>query len=114
MSTDNLCFGAKIRKIGMPLHTPFLLYKKCGIRGYLFHGHVFLRHQLVHFPLRKLAHAMYRDFFRSKTEHFSRKEIDCGHMLEAPRGSSNEYPQSMFWIKNKKNRYTLANPCFSV
>ena len=26
-STHNLCFGAKIRKIGIPLHTPVLLYK---------------------------------------------------------------------------------------
>ena len=26
-STHNLCFGAKIRKIGIPLQTPFLLYK---------------------------------------------------------------------------------------
>ena len=26
------------------------------------------------------------------------------------RGGSNEYPQSMFWSKNKKNRYTPANP----
>ena len=27
-STHNLCFGAKIRKkIGMPVHTPVLLYK---------------------------------------------------------------------------------------
>ena len=27
-------------------------------------------------------------------------------MLEPPhRGGSNEYPQSMFWIKNKKIRY---------
>ena len=25
--TNNLCFGAKIRKIGIPLHTPVLLYK---------------------------------------------------------------------------------------
>ena len=25
--THNLCFGAKIRKIGIPLHTPVLLYK---------------------------------------------------------------------------------------
>ena len=28
MSTHNLCFGAKIRKIGIPLHTPVFLYKK--------------------------------------------------------------------------------------
>ena len=25
-STHNLCFGAKIRKLGIPLHTPVLLY----------------------------------------------------------------------------------------
>ena len=28
---------------------------------------------------------------------------DCGYKLEPPRrGGSNEYPQSMFWSKNKK------------
>ena len=27
VGTHNLCFGAKIRKIGIPLHTPVLLYK---------------------------------------------------------------------------------------
>ena len=27
MSTHNLCFGAKIRKIGIPLHTPVYLHK---------------------------------------------------------------------------------------
>ena len=26
----------------------------------------------------------------------------------------NEYPQSMFWITDKKNRYAPANPCFSI
>ena len=31
-STYNLCFGAKIRKIGTPLHTPVLLYIKVGFR----------------------------------------------------------------------------------
>ena len=40
------------------------------------------------------------------------QNIDCGYTLEPPqRGSSNEYPQSMFWIKN---RYTPANPSFSI
>ena len=35
-------------------------------------------------------------------------------MSELPqRGGSNEYPQSMLWIKNKENRYTPANPSFS-
>ena len=31
------------------------------------------------------------------------QNIDCGFSLEPPRrGGSNEYPQSMFWIKNKE------------
>ena len=41
------------------------------------------------------------------------QNIDCGYKLEPPRrGGSNEYPQSMFWSKHKKNRYTPANPSF--
>ena len=28
-------------------------------------------------------------------------------------GGSNVYPQSMFWSKNKKNRYTPAYPSFA-
>ena len=43
------------------------------------------------------------------------QSIDCGYTLEPPgRGSSNKYPQSMFWNKNKKNRYmyTLQTPAF--
>ena len=35
-STHNLCFGSKIKKIGIELLTPVLLYK-----GYTFHGQVF-------------------------------------------------------------------------
>ena len=31
------------------------------------------------------------------------QNIDCGYRLEPPRrGGSNQYPQSMFWSKNKK------------
>ena len=37
MCTHNLCFGAKIRKIDIPLHTPVSLYKSGAL-----HGHVFL------------------------------------------------------------------------
>ena len=68
---------------------------------------------------------IYRNFLGFKNENFHRKKvdiflifaqkIDCGYMLEPPRrGGSNEYPQSMFWSKNKKNRYTPANPSFSI
>ena len=33
------------------------------------------------------------------------QNIDCGYTLEPPRrGDSNEYPQSMFWSKNKNQR----------
>ena len=50
------------------------------------------------------------------------QNIDCGYMLEPPhggpvnprRGGSNEYPQSIFWSKKKKNRYTTANPSFAI
>ena len=39
--------------------------------------------------------------------------IDCGYTLEPlRRGGSNEYPQSMFWSKNKKNRYIPSKPQF--
>ena len=29
--------------------------------------------------------------------HISAETIDYGYSLEPPRGSSNKYPQSMFW-----------------
>ena len=39
----------------------------------------------------------------------SATNIDCGYSLEPPqRGGSNEYPQSMFLSRNKKNN---AYPC---
>ena len=37
------------------------------------------------------------------------QNIDCGYG-----GGSNEYPQSMFWSKNKKNGYTPAYPSFAI
>ena len=44
---------------------------------------------------------------------FAQKNKDCGYSLEPPRrGGSNEYPQSMFWSKNKKTGYTPAYPHF--
>ena len=60
-----------------------------------------------------------------KNENFIRKKIgifltfaqniDCGYTLEpARRGDSNEYPQSLFWSKNKKNMYTPAYPSLAI
>ena len=57
------------------------------------------------------------NFVRKKNDIFLvfAQNIDCGYTLEPPcRGGSNEYPQSMFWSKNKKNRYTPANPSFTI
>ena len=46
---------------------------------------------------------------------FFAQNIDCGYTLEPPRrGGSNEYQHSMFWSKNKKNRYTPAYPSFAI
>ena len=68
----------------------------------------------------------YTEIFKVvKNENFQQKffdiflifaqNIDCGYTLEPPpRGGSNEYPQSMFWSKNKKNRYTPAYPSFAI
>ena len=43
------------------------------------------------------------------------QKIDCGYTLEPPRRvGSNEYLQSMFWSKSKKNRYTPVNPSFTI
>ena len=40
--------------------------------------------------------------------HISAQNIDCGYSLEPPRrGSSNEYPQSMFLSRNRKIMYPL-------
>ena len=43
------------------------------------------------------------------------QNIDCGNTLEqSRRGGSNEYPQSMFWSKNKKNRYSPTYHSFAI
>ena len=75
--------------------------------------------------LRKHIRAITAIFHGCKNDNFQMKifdiflnfaqNIDCGYTLEPPqRGGSNEYPQSMFWSKNKKNMYTRVNPTFSI
>ena len=45
--------------------------------------------------------------------HISAHNIDCGYSLEPPRrGSSNEYPQSVFLRSNKKNNVYPCKPQF--
>ena len=52
-------------------------------------------------------------FSKSDIFHISAQNIDCGYSLELPRGGgSNEYPQSMFLSKNKKNKVYPCKPQF--
>ena len=45
--------------------------------------------------------------------HIFAQNIDCGYSLEPPRrGGSNEYPQSMFLSRNKKNNVYPCKPQF--
>ena len=45
--------------------------------------------------------------------HISAQNIDCGYLLKAPRRcGSNEYPQSMFLSRNKKNNVYPCKPQF--
>ena len=70
-------------------------------------------------PLRKHAYSNRLKILPPKNEnfqiknsnifHISAQNIDCGYSLEPPqRGSSNEYPQSIFLCRNKQN---IVYPC---
>ena len=75
----------------------------------------FVRVSVVHpHPLRKHAYSNILKILPSNNEnfrinnsdifHISAQSIDCGYTLEPPRrGGSNEYPQSMFLSRDKKN-----------
>ena len=50
---------------------------------------------------------------KGKKIHYSSQSIDCGYSLESPRrGGSNEYPQSVFLSRNKKNNVYPCKPQF--
>ena len=67
---------------------------------------------------------IYRKFHLPKTDfffldknfdifHISAQNIDCGYSLEPPRrGGSDEYSQSMFLSRNKKNNVYPYKPQF--
>ena len=74
-------------------------------------------------PLRKHAYANIEKISPLKTGnfqiknsdifHISAQNIDCGYSLEPPRrGGPNEYPQSMFLSRNKKNNLYPCKPQF--
>ena len=62
------------------------------------------------FHLQKLKIFRYKN---SDIFHISAQNIDCEYSLEPPRrGGSNEYPQSMFLSRNKKNNVYPCKPQF--
>ena len=74
-------------------------------------------------PLRKHAYSNIKKILHPKSEIIwninpdifliSAQNIDCGCSLEPPRrGGSNEYPQSMFLSRNKKNNVCPCKPQF--
>ena len=61
-----------------------------------------------HLQKLKIFREKYSDIF-----HISAQNIDCGYSLEPPRrGGSNDYPQSMFLSKAKKNNVYPCEPQF--
>ena len=81
-----------------------------------------MQHQYK-YTLRKHAYSNILKISSPKTEnfpiktsdifHISAQNIDCRYSLEPPRrGGSNEYPQSMFLSRNKKNNVYPCKPQF--
>ena len=82
-----------------------------------------LRKKANSITLRKHAYSNILNLLQQKKEKFqikksdifyiSAQNIDCGYPLEPPRrGGSNEYPQSMFLSRNKKNNVYPCKPQF--
>ena len=83
----------------------------------------YLGYSVGDYHYEKMPIQIYRKFNLQKTEnfqtknfdifHISAQNIDCGYSLEPPRrGGSNEYPQSMFLCRNKKNNVYPCKPQF--
>ena len=77
----------------------------------------------IHRTLRRHAYSNTLKIYYQKNEnfqikdsgifHISAQNIDCGYSLEPPRrGGSNEYPQTMFFSRNKKNSVYPCKPQF--
>ena len=96
----------------------------CRLRHLVCHFHLLcpgkavLRNHYENTPIQ-----IYRKFHFLKTEkfqtknfyifHISAQNIDCRYSLEPPRrGGPNEYPQSMFLGRNKKNNVYPCKPQF--
>ena len=93
---------------------------KSGIRGkncsHLYHSDVLTHYQNTPIQIYwKVNHRKIENFQTKNSNIFriSAQNIDCGYSLEPPRrGGSNEYPQSMFLSRNKKNNVYPCKPQF--
>ena len=120
----NICLGLSLRiKVNT---TPAF----CWFRDYtIFKSHFIIKFQfnywqnnngMYHYENKPIQ--VYWKFYHQKMKisdknsdifHISAQNIDCGYSLEPPRrGGSNEYPQSMFLSKNKKNNVYPCKPQF--
>ena len=89
------------KKIGMKCQSHFFFWETLRKHAY---SNILktLQPKQGNFPIKK------SDIF-----HISAQNIDCGYSLEPPRrDDSNEYPQSMFLSRNKKNNVYPCKPQF--
>ena len=115
-SWRNPCLRSKIN------FQKYVKYK--GTLGYLSHNVTESIFRLVcpakhyentHIQIYRKFHLQNRKFSCKTSDifHISAQNIDCGYSLEPPRrGGSNEYPQSMFLSRNKKNNVYPCKPQF--
>ena len=79
-----------------------------GVKNYITKTRLFK--YIETFTTKKLANFQIKN---SNIFHISAQNIDCGYSLEPPRrGGFNEYPQSMFLSRNKKNNVYPCKPQF--
>ena len=82
-------------------------------KGY--NGFAYYEYMLMHTEIFKFVKKKKRKFLVGNFLHFSyfcSKHRLWIHVRTASR--VHEYPQSMFWSRNKKNRYTSINPNFTM
>ena len=128
--TQNLwVFFSRNKKNNVYPCKPQFYYTKWGLRGSKLYGYVFVmvRSGLLFPSYRVIITKTYlfnymENFTTKKREkidkntdifHISAQNIDCGYTLEPPhRGGSNEYSQSLFLSRNKKNNVYPCKPQF--
>ena len=89
--------------VHIKLKVPLRMHKMCALRKHAYPNTL------------KILPPKNGNFSHKKSDifHISAQNIYCGYSLELPRrGGSNEYPQSMFLSRNKKNNVYPCKPQF--